>query len=83
MRDAMAELSELNDELFREASRLDDPRVLTEEHKALLKSTRGGDKKALEGRLPGLFPREIRVPTDTHPRSGWNYDWEPTPLSNL
>jgi len=29
-------------------------------------------------RLPGLFPREMRPPTDTPAIGGWKHDWRPS-----
>ena len=35
------------------------------------------EKKAVEARIRGLFPRELRMPTDTPPKNGWTYDFTP------
>lgn len=77
MRNAMIELDKVNPRLAHEANQPDDPRVRTEAEVALLKTLRGTEKLAVEGRIRGLFPREMRIPTDTPPRGGWNHDWKP------
>jgi len=63
--------------LYTEANRQVDPRARAPEEIELMKTLRGTEKRALESRPPGLFPRELRVPTDTPPRDGWNYVWKP------
>ncbi|KAI0068029.1 hypothetical protein BV25DRAFT_1904517 [Artomyces pyxidatus] len=77
MKQAMEELEKIDTHLFREANRKDDPRIRTQAEVELAKTLRGVEKKALESRPPGLFPRELRAPTDTPSRSGWKYDWKP------
>ncbi|KAH9897942.1 hypothetical protein C8Q73DRAFT_378614 [Cubamyces lactineus] len=46
----------------------------------LLKKLKGPEKKAVEARIRGLFPRELRIPTDTPPKNGWTYDFTPMSL---
>lgn len=77
MRNAMIELDKVNPRLAYEANQPDDPRARTEAEIALLKTLRGTERLAAEGRPRGLFPREMRIPTDTPPRGGWNHDWKP------
>jgi large subunit ribosomal protein L40 len=74
---AMDELEKIDPHLFKEANRSEDPRQRGIAETVSGKTLRGVEKKALESRLPGLFPRELRVPTDTPARSGWNYDFKP------
>ena len=76
MKKAMDELEEIDPALHKEANRVEDPRKLSSKEAEALKSMKGVEKKAMEGRLPGLFPREMRIPTDTPPRSGWDYNWK-------
>ncbi|KAI5124135.1 hypothetical protein M0805_000946 [Coniferiporia weirii] len=76
LRRAMGELEKTDPVLFKEANRVEDPRKRTEAEVGSLNTLRGVEKKAMEGRLPGLFPHEMRLPTDTPPRTGWNYDWK-------
>lgn len=76
MRKAMEELEKTDPVLFKEANRAEDPRARTDAERELLKSVKGAERKKLDSRLPGLFPREMRLPTDTPPRNGWNYDWK-------
>lgn len=83
MHRAMEELRKLDTRLFQEANRQEDPRIRSPQLLQQLKNARGAERKILESRLPGLFPREMRIPTDTPPRSGWNYDWKPSILTSL
>ena len=73
----MEKLRELDPALYRAANEVEDPRARSEEEMELLKTMKGPEKKAAEARIRGLFPREMRVPTDTPPRDGWNYNWSP------
>lgn len=77
MKKAMDELEKIDPRLFREANQLEDPRQRSVAQTEMVKNLRGVQKKALESRLPGLFPRELRVPTDTPARDGWKYEWTP------
>ncbi|KAH9997793.1 hypothetical protein BJV74DRAFT_254547 [Russula compacta] len=77
MKRAMDELEKTDPHLFREANRPEDPRQRGMAEIEFAKTLRGVEKKALESRLPGLFPRELRVPTDTPARDGWKYEWTP------
>lgn len=77
MRTAMEKLHELEPKLYQAANELEDPRARSEEETELLQTMKGPEKKAAEARIRGLFPREIRVPTDTPSREGWNYTWTP------
>ncbi|KAH9837300.1 uncharacterized protein C8Q71DRAFT_809474 [Rhodofomes roseus] len=74
---AMEVLHELDPKLYKQANQEEDPRVRRPEEIELAKTLKAPEKRALESRIRGLFPRELRVPTDTPPRSGWNYDWKP------
>lgn len=77
MKKAMDELEKIDPRLFKEANRPEDPRQRRIAETEMAKNLRGVEKKALESRLPGLFPRELRVPTDTPARDGWRYEWTP------
>lgn len=76
MRRAMAELEMIDPYLFKEANRAEDSRKRSEAETERLKNLKGVERKAMERRLPGLFPPELRLPTDTPPRTGWDYDWK-------
>ncbi|KDQ63033.1 hypothetical protein JAAARDRAFT_29024 [Jaapia argillacea MUCL 33604] len=78
MKEAMDELEKLDRYLYLEANKQEDPRVRTKAEMELTKTLKGHEKKAIEGRIRGLFPRELKLPTDTPPRNGWNYEWTPT-----
>jgi len=65
--------------LYREANRREDPRARSEAERELAKTLKTTEIRTLEARIRGLFPRELRVPTDTPPREGWNYDYKPFP----
>lgn len=77
MRKAMEELEKIDRRLYIEANKQDDPRARSEEELKFLGPLKGSERKAVESRIPGLFPRELRMPTDTPSRNGWNYDWKP------
>jgi len=78
MKEAMDELEKLDKHLYFEANRQEDPRARSTKEVELTKTLKGSERKAMEARIRGLFPRELRVPTDMPPRTGWNYDWKPT-----
>ena len=77
MTEAMETLRKLDKRLYTGANVEEDPRMRTEAEIELSKTLKGPEKKALESRIRGLFPRELRIPTDTPPRDGWNYEFEP------
>jgi large subunit ribosomal protein L40 len=76
MKKAMETLEEIDTRLYREANRQEDPRARTAAEMELAKTVRSSELRALEARVRGLFPRELRVPADTPPLSGWNYEWK-------
>lgn len=76
MERAMDELEKTNPFLYTEATRTEDPRHRTPEEIEKSKKLRGIQRKMMESKMAGLFPREMRLPTDTPPRAGWNYDWK-------
>ena len=78
MRNAMETLRLVAPELYKEANTEDDPRARSPAEKEQLKQLKGQEKKAVESRIRGLFPRELRIPTDTPPRNGWVHDFIPT-----
>lgn len=77
MKRAMEELEKIDTRLYMEANRQEDPRARTTAEMNLAKTLRSSELRALEARIRGLFPRELRTPTDTPPLSGWNYEWKP------
>lgn len=77
MKKAMEELEGVDSGLYMEANRQDDPRARTAAEMQLAKTLRSSELRAVEARVRGLFPREMRIPTDTPPLSGWNYEWKP------
>ncbi|KAF8079065.1 hypothetical protein FPV67DRAFT_94289 [Lyophyllum atratum] len=79
MRKAMEELERVDSRLYMEANKREDPRARTEAERELAKKLKTTEVRTLEARIRGLFPRELRVPTDTPPRSGWNYECKPFP----
>ncbi|KAG6851367.1 hypothetical protein H0H93_005765 [Arthromyces matolae] len=79
MRRAMEELRRVDDRLYMEANKPEDPRARTEAERELAKKLKSTEVRTLEARIRGLFPRELRVPTDTPSHSGWNYEWKPFP----
>jgi len=77
MRNAMETLRLVDSERYEAANKEEDPRVRTLEEVELLKTMRGPERKAFESRIRGLFPRELRTPTETPPLRGWEYEWSP------
>lgn len=77
MKRAMEELEKVDTRLYMEANRQEDPRARTPAEMELAKTLRSSELRALEARIRGLFPRELRIPTDTPPLGGWNYEWKP------
>lgn len=76
MKKAMTELEKVDRWLADEANRKDDPTKRTAEDLERLAKLRGIAKRGLDVRLPGLFPRDMRIPTDTPPKGGWDHDWK-------
>jgi large subunit ribosomal protein L40 len=77
MKRAMDDLEQTDATLYRIATSKPDPRAVDQETAESLKEYRGAERRALEARVEGLFPRDLRIPTDTPSRDGWNYDWTP------
>jgi len=77
MRKAMAELEVVDPRSFIEANRPEDPRARSVVEVELAKTLRGPERRAVEARIRGLFPREMHPPPDTPSQTGWNYDWKP------
>lgn len=77
MRDAMSVLRKVDARLYKEANVEEDPRKRSPAEAEMTKKLSGQEKKALESRIRGLFPRELRLPTDTPPRDGWNHEFVP------
>jgi large subunit ribosomal protein L40 len=77
MEKAMEELEKIDSRLYMEANKEEDPRARSQGEVELAKTLKGSEKKTLEARIRGLFPRELRIPTDTPSRTGWNYEWKP------
>ncbi len=75
MKKAMDVLRELDHRLYMEANKKDDPRVRTQEEVRMMKTMKASEIRAMESRIRGLFPRELRIPTDTPSRTGWKYEW--------
>ncbi|CAE6536199.1 unnamed protein product [Rhizoctonia solani] len=75
MKRAVEVLKELDPISYAEATRGVDSRRLTEAERERMKEKKRGAKKKAESRVEGLFPREMRIPTDTPSRNGWNHAW--------
>ncbi|KDQ14023.1 hypothetical protein BOTBODRAFT_33137 [Botryobasidium botryosum FD-172 SS1] len=76
MRRAMDELEKTDEYLFTQANLQRDPRGLTKGEIETLKGLKGAAKKAAEARIEGFFPRELRIPTDTPRKAGWDHSWK-------
>lgn len=79
MRDAMELLADIDPHLHYEANKKEDIRERTAPEQEVAKGMKITEQRALDARIRGLFPREIRVPTDTPSKNGWNYKWNPFP----
>lgn len=77
MKKAMDVLGGLDLRLYHEANRRDDPRARSAEEMEFIKKSKVSEIRAMEGRIHGLFPRELRIPTETPSRTGWKYAWKP------
>ncbi|KXN88913.1 hypothetical protein AN958_06784 [Leucoagaricus sp. SymC.cos] len=77
MKKAMEELEKIDTRLYMEANRQEDPRARTSAEMQLARNLRSSELRALEARIRGLFPRELRIPTEMPPFTGWNYEWTP------
>ncbi|KAG8706398.1 hypothetical protein FRC08_001083 [Ceratobasidium sp. 394] len=60
---------------YAEATRGVDSRRLSEAERERIKEMKRAARKKAESRIEGLFPREMRIPTDTPRRDGWNHGW--------
>ncbi|KAI6153976.1 hypothetical protein BKA82DRAFT_4095966 [Pisolithus tinctorius] len=77
MRKAMAELEEIDPILFRDANKTEDPRTRSPAEMEALKDIPSAERRAIESRIRGLFPRELKVPADTPSSDGWQHEWRP------
>ncbi|EIW87112.1 hypothetical protein CONPUDRAFT_79275 [Coniophora puteana RWD-64-598 SS2] len=77
MREAMEELARVDVGLYQEANRAEDPRRRGVQEEEAMKGASEVERRAVDSRARGLFPRELRIPTDTPPRDGWTYEWKP------
>ena len=76
MKKAMDVLHEIDPRLYMEANRQEDPRVRSPAEMAMSKTMKASELRAMEARIRGLFPRELRIPTETPSRTGWKYEWK-------
>lgn len=77
MKSAMSELQKVDNFLYLEANRPDDPKVRLPAEKDLLATLKGTEVRTLDARIRGLFPRELLAPVDTPSKLGWNHSWKP------
>lgn len=77
MRRAMEELASIDNHLYMEANKPENPRARSADEASLMRTLKASEARALDARIRGLFPRELRIPTDTPSRNGWKYDWKP------
>jgi large subunit ribosomal protein L40 len=76
MQRAVEELKKVDEGLFYHATVQRDPRKMTKEEQEELKPLKGPAKNAKAARIEGLFPREMRLPTDTPRTAGWDHGWK-------
>lgn len=79
MKKAMEELERVDKTLYTSANKEEDPRARSVVESQLSRTMKTSEIRILEGRVRGLFPRELRIPADTPSKNGWNYDWKPFP----
>ena len=80
MHAALADLERHHPAWYRAARARADPRAPGAEAEAEFRRYRGAAREFVESRsIPGFFPRELRVPVDSPPRDGWQYEWAPPP----
>lgn len=75
----MEELEKVDNRLYMEANKPEDPRARSAVEVELRKTLKTSESRTLDARIRGLFPRELRIPTDTPSHEGWNYEWKPIP----
>lgn len=75
MHAAMEELRHFDNERYMDINIIEDPRARDRAEQAVLKNLKGPERQFIEGRIRGLFPRELRIPTNTPARTGWNHEW--------
>ncbi|KAJ3512509.1 hypothetical protein NLJ89_g3476 [Agrocybe chaxingu] len=76
MQKAMDVLHDIDPRLYMEANKKDDPRARSQDEMEMMKKMKVSEIRALEARIRGLFPRELRIPTETPSRTGWKYEWK-------
>ena len=71
IREAMTELEAVSPRLFAAA-------IEGEKERSVVKSSRteAGKLASADGRVPGLFPRQMRVPTETIGNFRWDSEWK-------
>ncbi len=79
MEKAMEELERVDKSLYLAANKEEDPRARSAAETGLSRTLKTSEIRTLEARVRGLFPRELRIPSDTPPKDGWNHDWRPFP----
>jgi large subunit ribosomal protein L40 len=79
MKKAMDELERVDKALYMGANKEEDPRARSAAEVKLSRTLKTSEIRALDARIRALFPRELRIPTDTPPKNGWKYDWKPFP----
>jgi len=77
MRAAMEELKNIDLKLYMEANEVEDPRRRSEVESGVMKGMPAMEARAVDARIRGLFPRELKIPADTPSKTGWNYQWKP------
>ncbi|KAK2461488.1 hypothetical protein APHAL10511_005951 [Amanita phalloides] len=79
MERAMQELERVDKALYMAVNKEEDPRARSIVEVELSRTLKTSEIRTLEARIRGLFPRELRIPTDTPSKDGWYYDWKPFP----
>ncbi|EJU00062.1 hypothetical protein DACRYDRAFT_90110 [Dacryopinax primogenitus] len=76
---ALDELKMCDEKLYRLAVYKPNMRKLSPEERDAMKGLKSSAaRRAIEARNESLFPRELRIPTDTPSRKGWDHNWTPS-----
>ena len=76
MKKAMDVLHKIDPRLYMEANKPEDPKARSIAEMSAKKTMKASELRAMEARIRGLFPRELRIPTETPSRTGWKYEWK-------
>lgn len=79
----MEQLERCYPHLAREANKKLDPNQRNEEEAKMAGRLKGFARRAMDARVPGFFPREMRPPVDTPRIGGWDHEWKPAAVRGV